>query len=65
MKDIFAHITWHETTPLLTHLITAGDEIAFRPLTPGLEADVVKITQGDKHFVLKQWNKHSKPDPTR
>ncbi|WP_374992084.1 hypothetical protein [Paenibacillus sp. LHD-38] len=30
-----------------------------------MEADVVKITQGEKYFVLKVCNKHSKPDVLR
>ncbi len=58
-------IEWHETTPILHDLITSGAELTLGPLSPGLEADVVKITQGRKHFVLKVWNKHSNPDVLR
>lgn len=60
-----AGIDWHETTSILNNLFTSGDELMISPLLPGLEADVVKITQGEKHFVLKVWNKHSKPDVLR
>jgi len=62
MNDSWTNIEWHETTPILNNLTTSGGELTFSPLSPGLEADVVKITQGEKHFVLKVWNKRSKPD---
>jgi aminoglycoside phosphotransferase (APT) family kinase protein len=62
MNDSLAGIEWHETNPILNNLNTSGAELTFSPLSPGFEADVVKITQGEKHFVLKVWNKRSKPD---
>jgi len=62
LVDSLAGIKWHETNPIITNLIALGAELKFSPLTPGLEADVVKITQGENHFVLKVWNKSSKPD---
>lgn len=65
MSDSWSGIEWLEATPALNDLITSGAELTFSPLTPGLEADVVKITQGEKHFVLKVWNKSSKPDVLR
>lgn len=65
MNDSFAGIEWHETTPILNNLIISGAELTLSPLSPGLEADVVKITQGEEHFVLKKWNKRSKPDVLR
>lgn len=65
MNDLWAGIEWHESTPILNNLIISGAELRFSSLSPGLEADVVKITQGEKHFVLKVWNKHSKPDVLR
>lgn len=65
MNDFLAGIEWHETTPILSNLITSGVELTLSPLSPGLEADVVKITQGEKHFVLKVWNKRSKPNVLR
>ncbi|KRE37347.1 phosphotransferase family protein [Paenibacillus sp. Soil724D2] len=65
MHDSLAEIEWYETDPILNNLITSRAELTFSPLSPGLEADVVKITQGEKHFVLKVWNKRSKPDVLR
>lgn len=65
MNDLLTDIEWHETNPILNTLITSGAEMKLSPLSPGLEADVVKITQGEKHFVLKVWNKRSKPDVLR
>ncbi|MEK5163858.1 aminoglycoside phosphotransferase family protein [Paenibacillus sp. FSL R5-0527] len=32
------------------------------PLSPGLEADVVKVESGNGSYVLKIWNKSSKPN---
>ncbi|WP_336765008.1 aminoglycoside phosphotransferase family protein [Paenibacillus sp. USHLN196] len=32
------------------------------PLVPGLEANVMRIDFGDQRYVLKVWNKDSKPD---
>ncbi|WP_181150930.1 aminoglycoside phosphotransferase family protein [Paenibacillus sp. PCH8] len=32
------------------------------PLIPGLEATVMRIELGNQHYVLKVWNKESKPD---
>ncbi|MGO4275338.1 aminoglycoside phosphotransferase family protein, partial [Paenibacillus sp. TAF58] len=65
MIDSLAGIDWHETTPILNNLFTSGAELTLSPLSPGFEADVIKITQGEKHFVLKVWNKRSKPDVLR
>ncbi|MDI4649168.1 phosphotransferase family protein [Cohnella hashimotonis] len=65
IDDSFGSIEWHETTPILNNLMTSGAELTFSPLAPGLEADVVKVTQGEEQFVLKVWNKHSKPDVQR
>lgn len=45
MNDSLAGIEWHKTTSILNNLITAGAELRLSPLSPGLEADVVKITQ--------------------
>ncbi|MFD2612317.1 phosphotransferase family protein [Paenibacillus gansuensis] len=49
----------------MNNLLASEAELTLSPLTPWLEAEVVKITQGDKHFVLKVWNKSSKPDMLR
>jgi aminoglycoside phosphotransferase (APT) family kinase protein len=65
MNDSLAGIEWHETTPILKKLITSGAELTISTLSPGLEAQVVKITQGEKHFVLKKWDQRSKPDVLR
>ncbi|MGG1516841.1 aminoglycoside phosphotransferase family protein [Paenibacillus oryzisoli] len=65
MNDLLAGIEWHEPNSMINNLIAAGAELTFSQLSPGFEADVVKITQGENHFVLKVWNKHSKPDVLR
>jgi aminoglycoside phosphotransferase (APT) family kinase protein len=65
MIDSLAGIDWQKTTPILNNLLISGAELTLSPLTPGFEADVVKITQGVEHFVLKVWNKRSKPDVQR
>ncbi|CAN7657941.1 phosphotransferase family protein [Paenibacillus sp. LjRoot56] len=65
MIAVFNGIEWYERNPILINLITSGAELTFSPLSPGLEAEVVKITLGENQFVLKVWNKHSKPDVLR
>jgi aminoglycoside phosphotransferase (APT) family kinase protein len=65
VTNALAGIQWQETTPILDNLIASASELRVNPLSPGLEADVVQISQGEKHFVLKVWNKHSKPDVLR
>jgi aminoglycoside phosphotransferase (APT) family kinase protein len=65
MIDIFTGIEWYERNPILNNLITSGAELTLSPLVPGLEAEVVKVTFGENHFVLKVWNQRSKPDVLR
>ncbi len=65
MNDPLAGIEWFEPTPILNNLIRSRGELMLNPLSPGLEADVCKISQGEEHFVLKVWNKQSKPDVLR
>lgn len=64
-SDSLTSITWHETTPLLNNLIASEVEWTHSPLSQGLEAEVVKLTQGEEHLVLKVWNKRSNPDVLR
>ncbi|NOU68938.1 phosphotransferase [Paenibacillus sp. LMG 31461] len=63
--DMFNGIEWKERNPILNDLFHSGAELTFSPLSPGLEAEVMKITLGENHFVLKVWNKRSKPDVAR
>nr|WP_240548037.1 phosphotransferase [Paenibacillus lignilyticus] len=63
--DILAGIEWQDSAPILKAILAAEADLTISTLTPGLEADVVKITHGDKHFVLKVWNKRPKPDVLR
>lgn len=65
MTHSLASIKWHETNHILDNLIASGAELRLTPLSSGLEANVVKITQGEEHFVLKVWDKLSKPDVLR
>ena len=65
MTHLLESIKWHETNRILDNLIASGAGLTLNPLSPGLEADVVKITQGEEHFVLKVWNKRSKPNVLR
>ncbi|NQX58101.1 aminoglycoside phosphotransferase family protein [Paenibacillus qinlingensis] len=65
LSDIWTSIEWHESTSTLNLLITSMAELTFSPLSPGLEAEVAKITHGENQYVLKVWNKRSKPDVQR
>lgn len=65
MSDLLTGIEWYERNAILNNLFTSGAELTLSPLSPGLEAEVVKITHGENHYVLKVWNKRSKPDVQR
>ena len=54
-------IDWEEKTDVLKSLLGLHS-IHSSPLLPGLEAEVIKYCTDDSCFVLKIWNKTSKPN---
>lgn len=55
-------INWVEKTETLESLLEHETTIQVVPLDSGLEAEVVKITTSTADYVLKIWNKESKPN---
>lgn len=53
-------IDWIQLDERLKLMVKGGYEVI--PLSPGLEADVMKIVLDDQPYVLKIWNKDSKPN---
>ncbi|RRJ65185.1 aminoglycoside phosphotransferase family protein [Paenibacillus oralis] len=53
------NINWVELEQDTLNLKTQAHKVI--PLSPGLEADVVKVESGNGSYVLKIWNKSSKP----
>lgn len=60
MENLLKNITWDESSEMVELLRTSNLYITALP--SGLEADVYKISVRDRSFVLKIWNKDSKPD---
>ncbi|MFD1886658.1 phosphotransferase family protein [Paenibacillus wenxiniae] len=53
-------ICWQVRSPELEILLT--DDCMIETLEPGFEAQVFKLLAGGKPYVLKWWNRESKPD---
>jgi aminoglycoside phosphotransferase (APT) family kinase protein len=63
MNDLIDNIDWKEIDDNFEILLeNHGVARNIIPLDSGLEADVFKITIMDSEFVLKVWNRKSKPD---
>ncbi|UPK42740.1 aminoglycoside phosphotransferase family protein [Paenibacillus pabuli] len=60
MRLTLESIRWVELSEEICFLLEKPYKML--PLSPGLEADVVKIECTDHSYVLKIWNKDSKPD---
>ncbi|MEK8126472.1 aminoglycoside phosphotransferase family protein [Paenibacillus filicis] len=55
-------MNWVDTHQTLDHLLNQEDRLTVHPMEQGLEAEVVKICSDQESFVMKTWNKSSKPD---
>lgn len=55
-------MNWIQLDKSLRLMLKGGYEVKVIPLSPGLEADVMKIVLDDQPYVLKIWNKESKPN---
>lgn len=65
MIDTIRKITWIEKDEGIIELLlqeSQDNPQQIVSLPSGLEAEVVKITADDSSFVLKVWNKESKPE---
>jgi RimJ/RimL family protein N-acetyltransferase len=61
MEHPLTNIDWSERNPRLDDLLNR-EKITVEPIKQGLEAEVIKINQEQDSFVLKRWNKDSKPN---
>lgn len=53
---------WVEKNAIIDDLLNQEDALTTHPMDQGFEAEVMKITSDKDSFVLKVWNKSSKPD---
>lgn len=62
MGNILSKIDWTGRSNLLEELLKEPDGLVTQTLDQGFEAEVMKIVSGRGSFVLKIWNKSSRPD---
>lgn len=62
MSNPIGHINWKEISVNPESLLGQDAEIDIAPLNSGLEAEVYKISTTESDFVLKIWNRSSKPN---
>lgn len=57
-----AQVNWVGKSTELDVLLMQGDSVTVHAMNQGLEAEVMELRSGIGNFVLKVWNKSSKPD---
>lgn len=62
VHNLLRNMNWAEKSEVVDLLIEQHGSLTISPLTAGLEAEVAKISTDDAGFVLKVWNRGSKPD---
>ncbi|GGE78643.1 hypothetical protein [Priestia taiwanensis] len=62
MSMLISEIEWIEKSSVVDELRQREEHIIIHPMIQGLEAEVIKMCIEEDSFVLKVWNKHSKPD---
>lgn len=60
--SIFNGITWRGRCDDFESLVAEAEPNQISPMPSGLEADVYKISTAKDDFVLKVWNRDSRPD---
>jgi Ser/Thr protein kinase RdoA (MazF antagonist) len=55
-------VDWVEKNEIMDDLLIQEDTLITHPMDHGFEAEVMKISSNKESFVLKVWNKNSKPD---
>ncbi|MDF2835262.1 MAG: aminoglycoside phosphotransferase [Paenibacillus sp.] len=65
MDGLIHGVKWIEKTEALDQLLTAEASYSASAMEQGFEAQVLKIGSPNRSFVLKVWNKSSKPDVGR
>ncbi|WP_235615779.1 phosphotransferase [Brevibacillus reuszeri] len=62
MEAPLSRVHWIEKNEVLDELLSQEDILTVHPMNQGLEAEVIKISSENESYVLKVWNKESKPD---
>ncbi|MEK5037104.1 aminoglycoside phosphotransferase family protein [Sporosarcina sp. FSL K6-3457] len=55
-------VDWVEKNEMMDELLNREDTLTTEPMDHGFEAEVMKICSDKDSFVLKVWNKNSKPN---
>ena len=62
MEAPLSSVHWIEKNEVLDKLLSQEDILTVHPMNQGFEAEVMKISSENESYVLKVWNKESKPD---
>jgi RIO-like serine/threonine protein kinase len=62
VKKLINNIDWIEKNEMMDELVNQEIELMIHPMDQGFEAEVMEIRSHEESFVLKVWNKRSKPD---
>jgi aminoglycoside phosphotransferase (APT) family kinase protein len=55
-------IEWMAKNEIIDHLLQQEENLIFSTMEQGFEAEVIKVTLDQTSYVLKTWNKNSRPD---
>lgn len=62
MNGILANVNWAEQEGQLSELLKRENELETQSMDQGFEAEVIRVNCGSESFVLKMWNRSSRPD---
>ena len=62
MRNSIGIVDWVARNAIIEDLLKQEDALTTHPMDQGFEAEVMKISSDKDSFVLKVWNKSSKPD---
>ncbi|UVI33118.1 phosphotransferase [Paenibacillus spongiae] len=65
MNDLISTILWKDKSKDLLSLLVEDVLKSVSPIDSGLEADVFQVSTPEDKFLLKVWNRDSKPDISR
>ncbi|MFD0710498.1 phosphotransferase [Paenibacillus sp. GCM10027626] len=62
METSIGNVDWIDRTETLDALLKREAALSTHPMDQGFEAEVIKLNSANESYVLKVWNKCSKPD---
>lgn len=62
MRSPIRNVEWVETDEIMNDLFNQEASLTTHSMDHGMEAEVMKISSDQESFILKVWNKTSKPD---